>query len=328
MKELSEGLISVVVPVYKVEPFLDKCVGSLIHQTYPDLEIILVDDGSPDQCGKFCDQWAEKDKRIKVIHKKNGGLSDARNAGMKQSHGAFLAFVDSDDWIASDLYEILVEQLKRNPTCDLAVSGYKKVFSDEKDLTQNRPYDFQQISGEAALGLLIKDQLSQVVWNKLYRRELIGNIYFDVGKYHEDEFWSYQVISRARNILLTDYPGYFYRQRPGSIMDEAYSVRRLDSIEAKCRRQIYLEANYPQFVTAGKINLLFSCLYQGQLALRSMKKEARIPVLRYLQNTTLTHPLTKEEQAKLSLIHRLWLIGARHAFILVCRIRNIAQIGL
>lgn len=328
MKESLDGLISVIVPVYKVEQFLDMCIQSLISQTYRNLEIILIDDGSPDQCGQLCDQWADKDGRIKVIHKQNGGLSDARNAGIKQSCGTYLAFVDSDDWVAHDMFEILAEQLERNPTCDLAACGIQKVFSDDDAISQHGAHNFHLLTGEAALELLIKDQLSQVVWNKLYRRSLVENISFEVGKYHEDEFWSYQVISRARYILQTDYIGYFYRQRSGSIMSEAYSIRRLDAIEAKCRRQLFLEANYPHLAASGKINLLFSCLYHGQQALRSMEKKARVPVLRYLQGIMQRYPLTKDEQAGLSLKYKLWLNSANYQFTLICRIRNLARIGL
>ena len=106
-------LISVIVPVYKVEPYLDKCVRSIVEQTYQNLEIILVDDGSPDNCGAICDAWAEKDSRIKVIHKENGGLSDARNAGMDVATGQWIAFVDSDDWIAEEMYESLLNAAKK-----------------------------------------------------------------------------------------------------------------------------------------------------------------------------------------------------------------------
>lgn len=117
-------MISVIVPVYKVEPYLDRCVRSIVEQTYTDLEIILVDDGSPDNCPAMCDAWAEKDNRIKVIHKQNGGLSDARNAGMDIASGDYLGFVDSDDWIAAEMYQVLYDMLQRDSS-DIAPAVYK-----------------------------------------------------------------------------------------------------------------------------------------------------------------------------------------------------------
>lgn len=128
-------LISVIVPVYKTELFLNKCISSILNQTYSNVEVIVVDDGSPDQCGQFCDQWAEKDSRIQVIHQENGGLSAARNTGMQHSCGAYLAFVDSDDWVAPDMFEILVNQLEANLDCDVAACGFQKVYSDGEVLS-------------------------------------------------------------------------------------------------------------------------------------------------------------------------------------------------
>ena len=122
-------LISIVVPVYKVEPYLDKCVSSIVNQTYKNLEIILVDDGSPDNCPVMCDAWAEKDNRIRVIHKPNGGLSDARNAGMSAATGELIAFVDSDDWIAPDMYEKLYHRLTEDGS-DIAACGVQMVWED------------------------------------------------------------------------------------------------------------------------------------------------------------------------------------------------------
>ena len=127
-------MISVIVPIYNVEKYVNKCVGSIVNQTYTNLEIILVDDGSPDRCPEICDEWAKKDSRIKVIHKKNGGLSDARNAGMKIASGDYIAFVDSDDWIAPEMYERLLMAIK-NDNSDIAACAVKMVWEDGSSRT-------------------------------------------------------------------------------------------------------------------------------------------------------------------------------------------------
>ena len=184
------------------------------------------------------------------------------------------------------------------------------------------------LSGQVALEQLINGQISQVVWNKLYRKSIIENIYFEVGKYHEDEFWSYQVIGKARKVSLTEHIGYYYRQRQGSIMDEAYSVRRLDAIEAKCRRQVYLEKNYPKLISCGKMNLLFACLYHGQLALCSMSRSERISIHKYLQKTMRKNHLSKSEKREIPLKYKTWLVSANYTFTFVCWIRNLLRIGL
>ena len=128
----NKACISVIVPVYKVEPYLDRCVQSVVNQTYPNLEIILVDDGSPDQCPVMCDTWAKKDPRIRVIHKKNGGLSDARNAGMAAASGEYISFVDSDDWIAPEMLERLVKALERDDS-DIAACAVEMVWEDGRE---------------------------------------------------------------------------------------------------------------------------------------------------------------------------------------------------
>ena len=126
-----EELISVIVPIYKVEDYLDRCIQSLVNQTYKNLEIILVDDGSPDDCPRICDEWEKRDQRIKVIHKENGGLSDARNAGMKVMVGAYVSYIDSDDWIAQDMYQKMINAIKKN-NADICECAFERTSGIEK----------------------------------------------------------------------------------------------------------------------------------------------------------------------------------------------------
>lgn len=322
-------LISVIVPVYKVEEYLNKCIESIISQTYKNLEIILVDDGSPDNCGKICDEWAEKDLRIKVVHKENGGLSDARNAGMKVATGEYIAFVDSDDLLDSRMYEKLLEVIIQQKS-DIAACSFQKFFI-EQDLTgnnDNKIIPLNILSKKDALKKLITDSLPQVVWNKVYRRSLIENTPFETGKYHEDEFWTYQVIGAASEVAVIDYVGYFYRQRNESIMGERYSLKRLDAIEAKCLRQVYLEKNFPEMISIGKRNLVFSCIYQGQLVIKNSSVSEQKMAMHYLKRVVKKNRLHVGEESEMSLKHRLWFHMSGISFVLTCFLRNMLHIGL
>lgn len=323
---MNKEKISIIVPVYKVEKYLEKCIASIVNQTYTELEIILVDDGSPDRCGEICDQWAKKDSRIKVVHKENGGRSDARNAGVEIATGEYIGFVDSDDLLEPDMYQVLFDKLMKYGA-DIAVCERQTVWEDESQKKQSQSNEFKILDGDAALKLLIGDGISQVVWNKLYRREVIGDIEFEVGKYYEDEFWSYQVFGRAKKVILMDYVGYYYRQHPGSIMAEYYSLRRLDVIEAKCRRQVYLEEKFPHMVFDGKKNMIFSCLYNGQLSqkyLKENKKEA----MKFFKNAVRGNRMSKQELSQLAFTHRCWVRLAALSFEFACWLRNRAKIGV
>ena len=160
-------LISIIVPVYDVEPYLRKCIDSILIQSYRDLEIILVDDGSPDNCGAICDEYAEKDKRIKVIHKKNGGLSDARNAGLDIATGEYIGFVDSDDWVMPDMYEYLYKAVKEYDA-DMSVCGYYDYWG--KTISGRYCQDIQVYKGQEGIKALLDLKFGNYVWNKLYKR--------------------------------------------------------------------------------------------------------------------------------------------------------------
>lgn len=320
-------LISVIVPVYKVEEYLDKCVQSIVDQTYRDLEIILVDDGSPDRCGELCDAWAARDERIKVIHKENGGLSDARNAGMAVATGKYMGFVDSDDHIAPDMYRLLLERMTADGS-DIAACGVEMVFEDgtpRRMLTREGCFVLDRT--EAMQELIGENLLKQPVWYKLYRTELIRDIPFAVGKCHEDVFWSWQAIARAERVSIFDTPCYYYLQRSGSIMGQQFSEKRLDILEAKCIRQEHLEAGMPQLAPYGRIDLLFVRLYQGQMALRCMSGEERQRVLARLKRAGKAHPTRPADRKLLPLKQNVWNILDKLSFVYTCKLRNWLKIG-
>jgi glycosyltransferase involved in cell wall biosynthesis len=237
-------LISVIIPIYKVEEYLDECVTSVVNQTYSDLEIILVDDGSPDNCPQMCDEWAGKDNRIKVIHKVNGGLSDARNAGIEIATGEYIAFVDSDDFIKPDMIEKLRAALAK-ADADIAACG---ILTCEGE-TQTA-WGCRDLVGtpEQIYELLYNDTAYPVAaWNKLYRKSCWETLRFPVGKTCEDAFTTYQLIHNARRIVMIPEALYCYRIRPGSIMTSSFSLKKMDAEEAWCCNYTFMEQFHPQF---------------------------------------------------------------------------------
>lgn len=317
-------LISVIVPVYKVESYLDRCVASIVNQTYSNLEIILVDDGSPDNCGVMCDAWAAKDPRIKVIHKENGGLSDARNAGMAIATGKYIAFVDSDDYLAPEMSRQLFEHMVADKS-DIATCGVEMVFEDgspSRMLTKSGCCALN--TAEAMASVIAEDWLKQPVWCKLYKTELIRDILFPVGKYHEDVFWTYRAVAVAQKVSILDTPCYFYTQRSGSIMGSGYSLKRLDAIEAKQHRLEFIKENFPVLKEKAQVDLLFSCLYQGQQALLHLEEPERRQVVEMLKDIAKELPPVT---LGLPLTHKCWLMLAKCNFTLCCKIRNLLGIG-
>ena len=320
--------ISVIIPIYKVEKFLNQCISSIVNQTYSNLEIILVDDGSPDGCPKICDEWKKKDSRIKVIHKLNGGLSDARNAGLKIATGSIIAFVDSDDWLDEAFYEKLFKEMVIN-NCDIVSGGFSKVEKRLEKRTQQKMKDTIVLSNyEAMLELINGRLIQQVVWNKLYRKETIGDIQFEVGKFHEDEYWSYKVIGNATKIGIVDYEGYYYYQRIDSIMGKTFSENRLDAIEAKVQRQEYLTKKYPELISRGILDLQFECLYMGQCALEFLPMDVADRVVKKIVVYSAKYPVSSTVLRREKISHQVWLILAKISFKTTCKIRNWLHIGM
>lgn len=221
--------ISVIIPVYKVEEYLEQCVDSISDQTYKNLEIILVDDGSPDNCGKMCDEYAQKDNRIKVIHKENGGLSDARNAGLEVADGEYIFFVDSDDYIDKEMIERLYQLLKKDNS-DMSVCD-KMYVSETCDIIKEQKH----LSSECIVYTpteFLKIILHHVeAWAKLYKRELFEGIRFPKGKINEDVFIAHRIAYKCKSISYIPQSMYFYRMRNKSIMRSGYNIRHLDAVE-------------------------------------------------------------------------------------------------
>lgn len=231
-------MISVIVPVYNVELYLEACIQSILNQTYYDLEIILVDDGSTDNSGEICDTYQKKDNRICVIHKQNGGLSDARNAGLGVAKGEYIAFVDADDIIHPQTYECL-ERMIREYRADISSCG---ITRDVDDMQKTINYKTDLIH-EYTVDEAFKDirYILISVCNKLYRKYIWEKLRFPVGKFHEDEFVFHYTIGQAQKIVSIEYRLYCYVQRQGSITYQLSKERIKDAMEALEDRIIYMQ---------------------------------------------------------------------------------------
>lgn len=231
-------LVTVIVPVFKVEPYIRKCIESITAQTYTNLEIILVDDGSPDSCGSICDAYAETDSRITVIHKRNGGLSDARNAGLECMHGAYVAFVDSDDYVAPEYIERLYAALKENradvSVCAEAFVGERPDGSTfpMKRLLRDFIGTINMTNEEALSCMLRQDFFDASAWAKLYRSDFFNDVRFPVGYAYEDIGTTHRLLLKSQNVTYIGDHLYFYLQRNGSILHTGGSSKRFwDGLE-------------------------------------------------------------------------------------------------
>lgn len=321
-----QPLISIIVPIYKVEAYLDRCVGSVVSQTYSNLEIILVDDGSPDNCPEMCDSWAAKDSRIKVLHKENGGLSDARNVGLKIATGEYISFVDSDDWIEPDFVSLLYQVLTENGA-DISECATIYVAENGDHLRIRRtPIQKTLDRMEALCRLVQEDGVYQTVWNKLYKRSLIDGILFEKGKYNEDDFWTYQVLDRIGKIAFVEKTMYNYLQRNSSIMGTGYSLKRLDGVEARFGRMRYLQ-KYPQIGPLVRQNFLFDCMYHYQCVLRYIQGSERTEAIERIKKMVADTPRVQLFSVERN-TDRFWLALFKVAPEVTAMLRNWLRVGI
>lgn len=236
-------LVSVIVPVYKVEDLLERCVDSILNQTYQNLQVILVDDGSPDRCGNICDAYAAQDARVEVIHQTNAGLSGARNAGLARARGTFVTFVDSDDWIHAEMLSHL-HQLAHDHDADVVVCEHIQTDTEFVDSDTVRGSVHGMTNVETMRAMLSPRAPTWIVaWGKLYRSDLFDSIRFPIGRFHEDAFTTHQVLFKARKVVLTEAPYYYYWQRSGSIMASRFdSEKRAHAREACRARASFLQS--------------------------------------------------------------------------------------
>ena len=238
--------ISIIVPVYKVERYLENCIESILNQTFGDFELILVDDGSPDKCGLICDDYAKKDSRIKVIHKNNEGLSAARNSGIQIARGEYIAFVDSDDSINKNMYETLYNTAIKNES-DIVICDYENVYEDKK-VNQNiekKISIIENLSNIEALNRLYEANgvVYVVAWNKLYKRRLFEDLRYDKGRLHEDEFIIHKLLYISKTITYIPLKLYYYTQRNDSITGNKNIKNEIDVLTALKERLEFMNKN-------------------------------------------------------------------------------------
>ena len=275
-------LISVIVPVYKVENYLNRCLDSIVVQKYDNFEAILIDDGSPDNCPQICDRYKERDSRFRVVHQDNQGLSAARNKGLDLARGTYITFIDSDDWVSANYLSCLYTSIK-DTHADIAIVNHKLVTDfPVKEVKKKLP--LKVFSREQALFELIAKQKQPFVIScgKLYKKELFNNVRFPIGKCHEDEFTSHLLISKASKVAYSNRTMYFYYQRADSITKQNHVSDIIDAFE---NRLLFTINNNLKYLTSfAAANLCWKYLnycYE-----------------KYLNNEDFEQPLTKAREIR------------------------------
>lgn len=243
---MADTMISVIIPVYNVEQYLPQCVESILAQTYQRLEIILVDDGSTDGSGRVCDELAQRDGRIRVIHKPNGGLSDARNAGTEACNGEFVFYLDSDDYLEQDAIMALA-CIQSESQANVVIGNYSYTYADHEVITQPDTGTIQKYTRKEAISLLMQGKLQTFAWGKLIRADIAKRHPFPVGKLFEDHFWTHLVFQDCEAVAYSSKPMVHYRQRENSI-SYTFNLKRLDIIEGWRERIVFLQQEYPDMV--------------------------------------------------------------------------------
>jgi glycosyltransferase involved in cell wall biosynthesis len=285
-----ENKVSVVVPIYKVEKYIHRCIDSILNQTYTNLEIILVNDGSPDTCGVIADMYSQCDDRIKVIHKENGGLSDARNYGMKEVTGEFTVFVDSDDWIEKDMIKNMVHSSLKYKA-DVVQAAFYYAYDDK--LLLDRIYLSKEetpliLDNKTLMYELVTNEIvKNFAWGKLYKTNIIRNIPFKKGVLFEDVFWAHKVMHRVNTYLILKQPYYYYYQRNDSIVS-TYSIRNLDIIKGLKDRHRFIKNHYEELKDESLKILLKTCMIHFNLLLLN-KKDSKGVYRKEIQNYVKLH---------------------------------------
>ncbi len=245
-----DPLISIVVPVYQTESYLRKCINSILRQTYPNFEMILVDDGSPDRCGEICDEYARKDGRIRALHKENGGLADARNTGTAVAKGEYITYIDSDDWVAPDMLERLLRQAQQS-VADVVVCDSVKTGMEDVRFPSGPTAAPMQFSGPGAMERMLYQTLFDTsAWGKLFSVKLAKAFPFPKGRLYEDLFTVYKMLFAAQRVAYLPQVLYAYRNNPDSIMNRRFDRRNLDELDAADEITAFVRANCPEYLPA------------------------------------------------------------------------------
>lgn len=324
MHQNQRPLISVIIPVYKVEPYLEHCVRTVREQSYRHLEIILVDDGSPDCCGSMCDAYARQDERIRVIHQANAGLSAARNAGLAVARGELVAFVDSDDYVSSEYISCLY-QLRERFGADIAVCGFFDVRGERITPWRSpvgEPFAMDAVS--AVQNMLYTHDFDASAWGKLFPRSLFDTVRFPVGKLYEEVETTWRLLLMVQRVAVTREPLYAYVKHEDSIVSGRFSERSLDMLEACQRIYAYAATENPALLPSATRKLVYGCFY----LLKTLGKEDRshpevvrslYAILRKHRFTVLRDPRAPKRDKAAILISLLGQRAFRFGWALYCR---------
>lgn len=295
--------ISIIVPIYNVEKYLEVCLNSIINQTYKNLEIILVNDGSTDSCLDICNKYKIKDERILLINKQNGGLSDARNMGIEVASGKYIMFIDSDDWIDLNMVEILYKVHVKYNAC-LVQCGFIREFEENEVILDNNIQNtiIKILDNKQVLKSICNTDgvKNIVVWNKLYRKDLFDNITFPKGRIYEDGFTTYKILDKSKRIIDINNQMYHYRQREGSIINSDFDIKKLDAIDSLKERIEYFKLKkYDELVSLSQKQLqeilkgLYIKTYESNISnkkgiLKNIVKEVRKNYICFIMNRNIS----------------------------------------
>lgn len=286
--------ISIVVPVYNVEKYLHRCLESILGQTMKELEIILIDDGSTDRSGEICDEYKERDNRIQVVHKKNGGLSDARNAGARLASEDYVIFLDSDDYIASDMMETLYA-LAKESDADMSVCGVYNVYGEREIPQYHETEKFTCTGEEAFMHILQGKKIPGTVCNKLIKRQIVQQIEFPAGRLYEDAFYTLDLVQRVESVSVTTKPMYYYAHRQDSITTSTFKEADLDIIYAYQKTLELVKKKYPRLMPQAVFRLLWAHFtvvdriletgdYKTNIYLKTSRKFLKRNIFRIIKN--------------------------------------------
>ena len=323
-----EPLVSVIVPIYNVEKYLRKSVDSIINQSYKNLEIILVDDGSPDSCPCICEEYAEKDSRVKVIHKENGGLSDARNAGTDIATGEYISYIDSDDWIDSETIKLTLEKMLE-VGAEIGAFNVLVVYEGEQ-VTLDLSEDFEVMNSEQAIETTMRNtKVRTTAWNKIYKAEILKDLRFPKGRLNEDEFFTFRALDRAEKIVYIHRQCYYYFQRKNSIMGE-YKINRLDMIDGVHERMLLIEEKYPTLYSKAKTIMCEVCLYHYQLLLKNKDIDRDNAGRKKIKEYRRQLHITLKDVSDMKLINKVTFLMSNSSIglVLAAKIRNALNYGI
>lgn len=261
---MKEELISVIIPIYNTEKYLKECIKSVVNQSYDNLEIILINDGSTDKSKEICETWKEKDFRIRLINQINMGAAMAKNTGLDAIKGDLFLILDSDDLLHQNNIEILYNCMQKENS-DIIEACHTTIFEKFKKVNIDQNKKIQSFNTENALKeLIISRKFHQTPWNKLYKTSLLKDIRFPKGRYIDDEYWTYKLFANAKKITWVDHEIYYYRQHEQSTMGRQYSIKRLDGIDALYERYNFMKDKFPNLNKLSYKAFLINSMYNFQ----------------------------------------------------------------